>query len=34
MTIDQLNEIFISDFNLDTIVSAQQSWNPGAKYFV
>lgn len=32
MTIDQLNEIFTSDFNLDTIVSAQQSWNPGAKF--
>ena len=32
MTIDQLNELFTSDFNLDNIVSAQQSWNSDAKF--
>lgn len=32
MTIDQLNEIFTSDINLDNIVAARQSWSPGAKF--
>ena len=32
MTFDRLNEVFTSDFNLDNIVAAQQSWNSGAKF--
>lgn len=32
MDIDRLNEIFTSDFNLDNIVAARQSWNSGAKF--
>lgn len=32
MTFEKLNEIFTTDFNLDRIVAAQQSWNSGAKF--
>lgn len=32
MTFEKLNEIFTSDFNLDRIVSTQQSWNSGARF--
>lgn len=32
MTFDTLNEIFTSDFNLDRIVAARQSWNSGARF--
>ena len=32
MTFDRLNEIFTSDFNLDTLISTRQSWTSGAKF--
>ena len=32
MTLDKINEIFTSDFNLDGIVATQQSWNSGARF--
>lgn len=32
MTIEALNEIFTSDFNLDRIVAARQCWNSGARF--
>ena len=32
MTFEKLNEIFTSDFNIDTIVSARQTHNAGARF--
>lgn len=32
MTFEKLNEIFTTDFNLDKIVAAQQSWHSGARF--
>ena len=32
MTNEALNEIFTSDFNLDTIVATRQSWNSGQRF--
>ena len=32
MKMQELNEIFTADFNLDSLVSARQSWNPGSRY--
>ena len=32
MTHEELNEIFTSDFNLDTIVATRQCWNAGQKF--
>lgn len=32
MTHEALNEIFTSDFNLDTIVATQQSWHSGQRF--